>query len=94
MSAQALDVHLSAQALFMAFSIGTLAGAVTPTPGGLVGAEAGLTAGLAAYGVAPETALAVALLHRFLTYWLPLLPAFAVFIGMRRLYTHRSPKRR
>ena len=40
-------------------------------PGGIGVAEAGLTAGLVAVGIPEETALAAALIHRLLTYYLP-----------------------
>jgi uncharacterized membrane protein YbhN (UPF0104 family) len=40
-------------------------------PGGIGVAEAGLTAGLVAPGIPEETALAAALIHRLLTYYLP-----------------------
>lgn len=86
MSALALDINVAAVQAFIIFTIGIVAATVTPTPGGLVGAEAGLTAGLVVYGVEAPTALAAALLYRFLTYWLPLLPGFVVFISNRRLY--------
>jgi len=43
-------------------------------------------AGLVAYGVAAPSALAVALLYRLLTYWLPLGPGLLVFLFTRRWY--------
>jgi len=85
--AVAVDVHLGIHQIFMVFTVGMITGTVTPTPGGLVGAEAGLTGGLIAYGVLPDTALAAVLLYRFLTYWLPLIPGFITFIRIRRLYS-------
>jgi glycosyltransferase 2 family protein len=84
--AQSVGVHLPLWNVFAVFTIGVLAGTVTPTPGGLVGAEAGLVAGLVAYGVDASLALAAVLLYRFLTYWLPLLPGFIVFAAIRRRY--------
>jgi glycosyltransferase 2 family protein len=77
---------IALQQLFLVFTIGMIVGTATPTPGGLIGAEAGLTGGLIAYGVQPETALAAALLYRFLTYWLPLVPGMVAFIKARKLY--------
>lgn len=73
--------------VFLVFTVGMIVGTATPTPGGLLGAEAGLTGGLIAYGAEADAALAAALLYRFLTYWLPLLPGFIVFIKVRRLYS-------
>jgi uncharacterized protein (TIRG00374 family) len=62
-----------------------LASTATPTPGGLVGAEAGLFAGFVAYGVSAPMAGAAVLLYRFVTYWLPLLPGvLALFLARRR----------
>jgi uncharacterized protein (TIRG00374 family) len=84
---EAVGIHLELQQVFLVFTIGMIVGTATPTPGGLVGAEAGLTGGLIAYGVQPDMALAAALLYRFLTYWLPLLPGFITFVNIRRLYS-------
>jgi uncharacterized membrane protein YbhN (UPF0104 family) len=73
----ALGVHLPFIAVLLIFSLGIGAGTATPTPGGLGGFEAGLTAGLIAYHVASPAALATALLYRLVSYWL-LLPAGAL----------------
>jgi uncharacterized membrane protein YbhN (UPF0104 family) len=83
----AVGIQLEIQHVFLVFTIGMIVGTATPTPGGLVGAEAGLTGGLIAYGVSPDMALAAALVYRFLTYWLPLLPGFIVFVRIRKLYS-------
>jgi len=85
--ALAVGAPISLAQAFLVFTIGMIAATATPTPGGLVGAEAGLTGGLIAYGVHADPALAVALLYRFLTYWLPLLPGLMVFLRIRPLYT-------
>jgi uncharacterized protein (TIRG00374 family) len=82
-----VGAQLSVAHAFLIFTIGMIVGTATPTPGGLIGAEAGLTGGLIAYGVQPDTALATALLYRFLTYWLPLLPGFITFVRIRKLYS-------
>jgi uncharacterized protein (TIRG00374 family) len=82
-----VGLHLSVGQIFLVFTIGMIVGTATPTPGGLVGAEAGLTGGLIAYGAPADTALAAALLYRFLTYWLPLLPGFITFVKIRKLYS-------
>lgn len=50
----------------------------------MIGAEAGLVAGFVAYGIPADRALAIALLYRFLTYWLPLLPGFVAFVIVQR----------
>ena len=49
----------------------TTLGSVSPVPGGLGVAEAGLVAGLAAAGVPADLAVATALTHRLVTFWLP-----------------------
>lgn len=71
---RALGLHLGILRLFIIFSIGMLAGTATPTPGGLVGMEAGLYAGFVSYNVSPANAGAAVLLYRLITYWLPLIP--------------------
>jgi uncharacterized membrane protein YbhN (UPF0104 family) len=82
---RSLGLDLSLLQVFIVFSFGILASTATPTPGGLVGAEAGLFGALVAYGVATSEAGAAVLLYRLVTYWLPLLPgAFAVFAARRR----------
>lgn len=84
-SSQALGIHLGFNQVFLIYTFSLLTGALTPTPGGLVGVEAGLAAGFIAYGVESDTALAIALLYRLVTYWLPLLPGFIAF----RVVQHR-----
>lgn len=81
---RAVNVELSPAAIFLTFSAGMLGSTISPTPGGLVGAEAGLFAGLTLYHVAPSSALAVVLLYRLITYWLPLLPGSIALIVVRR----------
>jgi glycosyltransferase 2 family protein len=81
-----LGIDLSLWSVFVVFTVGMIVGTATPTPGGLVGAEAGLVGGLVAYGVDAPQALAGVLLYRFLTYWLPLLPGFVLFLAIRRRY--------
>lgn len=83
--ALALGVHLSFTLLLLIFSFGLGTGTATPTPGGLGGFEAGLTAGFIAYHVPGSTALAIALLYRLISYWLPLLAgAPALVISQKR----------
>lgn len=71
---RAVGAHLGLLETFIVFSIGMLAGTATPTPGGLVGAEAGLFTGFVAYHVPSAEAGAAVLLYRLATYWLPLVP--------------------
>jgi uncharacterized membrane protein YbhN (UPF0104 family) len=72
--------------VLVVFTAGSIIGNVTPTPGGLVGTEAGLFGGFFAYGLSSGAALAAALLYRLLTYWLPIVPGVIAFwIAQRRL---------
>jgi uncharacterized membrane protein YbhN (UPF0104 family) len=80
----AIGLHLAVAQLFIILTLGVAGGTVAPTPGGLLGAEAGLVAGLVAYGVSGADALAVALLYRLLTYWLPLVFGGVAFIVAER----------
>lgn len=82
--AVALNVQLPLVAVFMVFSFGVGAGTATPTPGGLGGFEAGLVAGFMVYGVEPAAALAVALLFRLISYWIPLVLGGAAFVVAQR----------
>lgn len=86
----ALGIHLPFIVIVLIFSFGISTGAVTPTPGGLGGFEAGLTAGFVAYHVRDASALAIALLFRFISYWLMLVVGIAAFTLSQRkhLFSH------
>ena len=79
MSALALGADLSVIQVIVVFTVGVAAASVTPTPGGIGGAEAGLTAALTGTGIDPDLALSIALLYRLITYWVPILPGFIAF---------------
>jgi uncharacterized protein (TIRG00374 family) len=86
-SAHAVGLHFTLLQTFFVFTVGAAAAAVTPTPGGIGGAEAGLTAAMVAVGAPNDQALAAALIYRFLTYWLPILPGFICFqIALKKKY--------
>lgn len=85
-SGRAVGIDLPVWNVFVAFTVGIFAASVTPTPGGLGGAEAGLLAGLVSFGADFSTAFAAVLLYRLLTYWIPLLPGLAVFLAIRKRY--------
>ena len=74
--AYAVGVHLSLLAAIITISLGSLGVAVTPLPGGAVGAEAAIAATLSQFGVSSSDAIAIALVYRAVTFWLPLLPGF------------------
>lgn len=75
----AFNVHLTVVQTLLVLTFGVAAATITPTPGGLGGAEAGLVAALLSMGVSSHQALTVALTYRFLVYWLPLLPGLLSF---------------
>jgi len=83
----ALNVHISLPQVFIVLTVGVAALAVTPTPGGLGGVEAGIVAAQISVGVTADQALSVAFVYRVLTYWLPLLPGFvALRVALKRAY--------
>ncbi len=83
----ALNVHLSYLQAFLVLTVGVAASAITPTPGGIGGVEAGLIASQISLGVPSNQALSVALVYRALTYWLPLLPGLLAFrIAIKKKY--------
>lgn len=88
----AVQVAIGPVAALTVFTIGMVAGTITPTPGGLGGAEAGLLAGLVAYRVGSGQALAAVLLYRLLSYWLTLLVGAVTYIYVdRRGYLRPRP---
>lgn len=83
--AQSLNLNIAIGSVFVVFTFGMITTEITPTPGGVIGAEAGLLAAFIAYGVEAGPALACVLLFRLLTFWLPLLPgAFALLYARDR----------
>jgi uncharacterized protein (TIRG00374 family) len=79
MSALALGATLSLIQVIVVFTVGVAAASVTPTPGGIGGAEAGLAAALTGTGMTADLAISIALLYRLITYWLPIIPGFICF---------------
>ena len=61
------------------YIIATTIGSAVPTPGGVGGVEAVLTAALIAYGIDNATAAAIVLFCRTLTFWLPTIPGYGFF---------------
>ncbi len=86
----AIGVHLPLIVVMLIFTFGLSTGTVTPTPGGLGGFEAGLTAGFVAYHIGSGSALAIALLFRLITYWLMLLVGIVAFIMSQRKHVFNS----
>jgi len=82
-SARAVGLNLGLLQVFVVFSIGMLVGTATPTPGGLVGVEAGLFAGFVGYSASAPAAAAAVIIFRLLTYWLPIIPGVAALLLAR-----------
>jgi uncharacterized membrane protein YbhN (UPF0104 family) len=59
-------------AVAVVYFAGAIIGSSVPTPGGLGGVEAALSAGLVAVGLNPGIAVSSVLLFRLCTYWLPI----------------------
>ncbi len=62
----------SIPAVAVVYFAGAIIGSAVPTPGGLGGVEAALSAGLVAMGLNPGIAVSSVLLFRLCTYWLPI----------------------
>ena len=77
--AEAMGVDLSVLDVIYVFTVGAIAATVTPTPGGLGGVEAALVASMTHIGVSSGDALAITLVYRLLTFWLPIIPGFISF---------------
>jgi glycosyltransferase 2 family protein len=88
-SVQALGLPIDLPtAIAIELTVEALAG-LSPTPGGAGVAEAAGIQGLILVGAPPATAIAVVLLHRAATTWLPALPGV---LALRRLHaTAREP---
>ncbi|MCA9325578.1 flippase-like domain-containing protein [Candidatus Saccharibacteria bacterium] len=89
-AAQALDTGVTISMAFVALTASVFATAAIPTPGGIGAAEAGVYIGLKAYGIDSDTALAVAILYRFVTFWLPLLVGAIMFWHVSRRHYLQS----
>jgi glycosyltransferase 2 family protein len=70
-SVRALGGHVPLASLAVVYLAGSALGSIFPTPGGLGGVEAALSAGLTAAGLPGTTAVSAVLLFRTLTFWLP-----------------------
>ncbi len=64
--------HTPIAAVAVVYFAGAIIGSAVPTPGGLGGIEAAMSAGLVAVGVDSGVAVSSVLLYRLATYWLPI----------------------
>jgi len=69
---RAFGAEPSLPAVAVVYFAGAIIGSAVPTPGGLGGVEAALSAGLVAVGLNPGIAVSSVLLFRLCTYWLPI----------------------
>ena len=76
LSTQAFGVDISFPKAGALYIIATTIGSAVPTPGGVGGVEAALTAALLSFGVDNATAAAIVLYFRILTFWIPTLPGY------------------
>ncbi len=74
----AYGVHMGLAQAGALFMVGSTVGSAVPTPGGVGGVEAALTAALLGAGVDAATATAIVVLYRLVTFWLPTLPQWAM----------------
>ncbi len=83
-SAHALGIDLSISQALVAYTLGNIASAVVPTPGGIGSAEAGIYAGLTLVGIESSSAIGITLLYRLITYWIPIVPGYIFFRGLKK----------
>ncbi|WP_344891190.1 lysylphosphatidylglycerol synthase transmembrane domain-containing protein [Nonomuraea antimicrobica] len=76
--------ELSFTAVAVVFLTANAIGSAAPTPGGLGAVEVALVGGLTVAGLPAELATSAVLLHRLLTFWLPVLPGWAAFTYLQR----------
>ena len=65
--------------MLVIFSAGEAFGTATPTPGGLGGVDAALVVGMTAFGVPLASSLAVTLLFRLVSCWIPVIAGIGFF---------------
>jgi uncharacterized protein (TIRG00374 family) len=82
--AQAVGMQINFVQTFVVYTTGVMVGIATPTPGGLGGVEAGLVAGMVAYGQSSSLAFSAVIIYRLLTFWLPIAPGALCFWLLRR----------
>ncbi|MBX4201839.1 flippase-like domain-containing protein [Candidatus Saccharibacteria bacterium] len=83
-SAHAIGVDLSLAVALLAYTFGNIAATLVPTPGGIGSTEAGLYSGLVLAGIAGPDAILITLLYRLISYWLPIVPGYYFFWGLRK----------
>jgi uncharacterized protein (TIRG00374 family) len=69
---RALGEQPAVASVAVVYFAGAIIGSAVPTPGGLGGIEAAMSAGLIAVGVPSGAAVSAVILYRLATYWLPI----------------------
>jgi uncharacterized protein (TIRG00374 family) len=82
---RSVELHISIVVLFMVFTLSIVTGTASPTPGGLGATEAGLIGGLIALHVSATNALALAIVYRLISFWLPFVCGGIVFAIIRKM---------
>jgi uncharacterized protein (TIRG00374 family) len=83
-SARAISLDITFADALVAYTFSNIAITLIPTPGGIGAAEAGLYAGLVFAGVDGAGAITTTLIYRLITYWLPIIPGYYFFLGLRK----------
>ena len=83
-SLQAFGGGVAISTVAVVYLAGSVVASVAPTPGGLGAVEAALIGGLTAAGATGERALGAVLVFRLITFWLPILPGWVLFVRLQR----------
>ncbi len=83
-SAHSIGISLTFADALIVYTFGNIATTLVPTPGGIGAAEAGLYSGLVFIGLSGADAITVTLLYRLISYWLPIIPGYLFFWGLRK----------
>ena len=75
---------VSASMVAVVYLVGSAVSSVAPTPGGIGAVEAALIAGLTTVGVQSEVAVPAVFMFRIVTFWLPILPGWAMLVLLQR----------
>ncbi len=81
----AIGANVSPVNVAAIYLAGSIIGTASPTPGGLGAIEAAFVAGLTAFGVPTDQAVAGTLLYRLITFWLPIIPGFFAFRFLQKI---------
>jgi uncharacterized protein (TIRG00374 family) len=79
-----VGAHPPILAAAVVYLAGNAVGSAAPTPGGLGGVEAVLSAGLTAIGIPAHEAIPAVLLFRMATFWLPIPAGWISYMVLQR----------